>query len=152
MSIIHLIVNTSDVNIVIIYQPWQSPGFCNEFWNLLDEETAMPDGLFICGNINCPSSTRHIDKQLQQIINDHNLCQHVHNMYTHHITQPQNPRVSNTCGRPWLIGPFNGDHNPHHIQASSLVYETFELRSIHAININAFHLRLMASNAVTNPR
>ena len=64
--------------LITICRPQQTLGFFDEFGNLLDEVTAMPGDQCICSDTNIPSSTGHIDKQLQQIIDHYDLCQHVH--------------------------------------------------------------------------
>ena len=58
--------------------------------------------MFSSGDMNCSSSTRHIDIQLQQIIDVYDLCQYVLD-FTHGvtldlvITQPQNSMVTSTA-------------------------------------------------------
>ena len=78
-----LSVGTGRLNLLTIYhRPRQSSRFFAEFHDLLDEIVTLSGGHIICGSQDCTSKTGIIDQQMQQIIDDYDLCQHI-NEHTH---------------------------------------------------------------------
>ena len=62
-----------------VYRPPRSSGFFEDFRKFLDEATALPGGIYICGDMNCPSKLEgHADHRIEQIIDDFDIVQHIH--------------------------------------------------------------------------
>ena len=73
-----LSVKTGRLNFVLMYRQPQVSAFFDKFRDFLNEIVDLPGSLYICSNVNCPSTTAgHIDLQLEQIIEDSDLLQHV---------------------------------------------------------------------------
>ena len=131
-----------------------------EFRDLLDEATALPGGLYICGNMYCPSFVKgHPDGKIEQIIEDYDLIQHIHEP-THNrgrlldlvITSPSNPDVKSMhvedigLSDHFLVLTTLSSSRPHP------VCESFEVKNVTSIDMEMFRLMLMKSEIATTPK
>ena len=160
VSTVYLWLPASRLNLLTIYRPPKSTGFFTELQDFLDEVVALPGGLYICGDMNCLAPTAgHVDRQLERLIDDYDLRQHVKEQTHKHdgildfiITRPQDPQVSKTCVED--IG-----FPDHYLVTTTLevvrpwpVRATFVARNIKAMDVTSFRSKMLASDVCTGPK
>ena len=131
-----------------------------EFQSLLDKVAALPGGLIVCDDFNCPSSAFvHVDKFLERIVDDYDLVQHVKVSIHRHdgvldliITSPENPTIT--------VVVVEDMRFPHHFMVTATLTDTMPcpVRTSHVIrnskvmDMDAFRSRLLASPVYTAPK
>ena len=154
---VQLTVKTSRLNFVSVYRPPQTSSFFEDFRNFLDEVVDLSGGLYICGDVNCPSiTTGHIDRHLEQVIDDFDLIQHV-SVPTHNLGGLLDV-VINSPKNPTVIGITINDLgiSDHSIVTTSLSTSSpqlsclvFNSRHVKGINLNTFSAKLLSSSVHT---
>ena len=142
-----------------MYRPPQTSSFFEDFENFLNEVVDLPGGLYICGDVNCPSiTTGHIDRHLEQIIDNVDLLKHT-SVPTHNlaglldvvITSPQNPTVIGITIDDLSISDHSivtASLSTSSLQPSRLVFNS---RHVKGINLNTFSAKLLSSSVHTTP-
>ena len=157
---VHLAIRTGHLNLIVLYRSSKSVGFFDDFQGLLDEIAALPGGLIVCGDFNCPSSAvSHVDKLLKRIINDFDLFQHVRVLTHRHdeilnliIKSPENPTIIDVdvedMGFPdyFMVTATLSDVMPRSVCTSH------EARNIKDMDMSAFLSRLLASSILLQRR
>ena len=158
---VHLLTNSTRLNMVVLYRPPSSVNFLDEFEDMLDEAVALPGRLLLCVDFNSPSTftTGQLDPQLSDIIVGMDMIQHV-NCPTHNRGGLLDLII--TPAQPVVVGAVTVSDlgiSDHYMVSTRLAVAaprppctTTERRRFANFDVDEFKRKLSAASVFTQPK